>query len=133
MQGQCLCGAVKVTVEDTEEFAVCHCGMCRQWAGGPMMCLHCEEDIHVDGEDSVARYDSSEWAERCFCKSCGTHLFYHLKGQNQHFVSVGLFDNQHSFKMAHQIFIDKKPDYYAFSNQTPTMTEQQVFEMFAPQ
>jgi hypothetical protein len=31
-----------------------------------------------------------------------------------------------------QIFIDEKPAYYTFANQTKTMTGAEVFAMFAP-
>ena len=33
-KGQCLCGAVKVTVKNMKNNVdVCHCGMCRKWGG----------------------------------------------------------------------------------------------------
>ena len=45
--------------------------------------------------------------------------------------AAGAFDSA-DFELASQIYIDKKPGYYAFANQTPTLTEQQVIEQYAP-
>ena len=65
------------------------------------------------------------------CNLCGSHLFYQLKDNGQYMILVGLFDDNH-FVFDHQVFIDKKPSYYRFSNKTEDMTEQQVFELYAP-
>ncbi len=75
-------------------------------------------------------YRSSEWAERGFCPTCGTHLFYHLLPTDEYIVPAGLFQSE-SFQLASQIFIDEKPDFYELKNETPTLTGQQVFEQFA--
>jgi hypothetical protein len=41
-----------------------------------------------------------------------------------------LFQDQ-DFQLSNEIFIDEKPEYYEFSNQTTKLTGQQVFEQFA--
>jgi hypothetical protein len=39
-QGKCLCGSVALEVEyASSEIAACHCSMCRNWAGGPMLAI----------------------------------------------------------------------------------------------
>ena len=48
-------------------------------------------------------------------------------------VPVGLFENLEGVVFESQIFIDEKPDYYSFADQTETMTGAEVFAMFAPQ
>ena len=70
-------------------------------------------------------------AERGFCKKCGSHLFYRLKQNNQHYIPVGIFDNSQDFVFDHQIFIDEKPEYYSFANETKNMTGEEVLLMFA--
>jgi hypothetical protein len=74
-------------------------------------------------------YASSEWAERAFCKQCGTHLYYKLLATGEYFVPAGAFESD-NFALASQIYIDKKPAYYAFANQTPMLTEQQVLDQY---
>jgi hypothetical protein len=36
------------------------------------------------------------------------------------------------FTLASQIYIDNKPAYYSFAEQTPMLTEQQVIAQYAP-
>lgn len=132
MEGKCLCGAVTVTSRWVTEVEACHCGMCRRWGGGPLMAIHCGTDVNVSGEANVSVYASSKWAERAFCKVCGTHLYYRLKPANEFIVPVGLFQEQAGFAFKEQIFIDRKPEFYAFSNATKDLTEADVFAKYAP-
>ena len=87
--GKCLCGAVEIsTPAMAQDFGACHCDMCRTWSAGPFMTVDCGHDVTFKGEENIQMYDSSEWAERGFCKKCGTNLFYRLKKANQYFVSI---------------------------------------------
>jgi hypothetical protein len=104
--------------------------MCRKWAGAPFMGVDCQSEITIEGKESVTIFDSSEWAERGFCSKCGTHLFYHLKAQNQYVVPAGLFTQVENLELHHEIFIDFKPDFYDFANETQKMTGEEVFAMF---
>lgn len=131
--GSCLCGVVRITAnKPSKKVGACHCGMCRKWGGGPFMEIDCGTDITFEGENSIKVYNSSNWAERGFCKKCGSHLFYRLKESKQHMVPVGLFDDQEYFVFKSQVFIDKKPSFYSFSNKTNNMTEAEIFEMYDP-
>lgn len=111
--------------------AACHCGMCRRWGGGPLIEVECGTEVTFTGEDNISVYDSSEWAERGFCKHCGTHLFYRLKGILEYQVLVGLFENQQNLVFKEQVFIDEKPDYYSFSNKTSNLTGAEIYAMYA--
>lgn len=129
--GTCLCGAVTLTTEARlDKFGACHCAMCRKWGGGPYLEVECKGGVEIDGLENVSVFDSSEWAERGFCKNCGTHLFYRLKQMDQYHVPLGLFGDSISPEFDIQVFIDKKPDYYSFNEKTTDYTEKQVFEMF---
>lgn len=100
--GKCLCGSVTLEVEyDNSEIAACHCSMCRNWAGGPMLAIECGDSLKVSDEASVERYSSSDWADRGFCKKCGTHLFYHLKPANQYHLPIGLLQINDNVNFAH--------------------------------
>ena len=131
MQAHCLCGAVRFTSPAAREIGACHCGFCRRWGGGPLLAVHCGTDVRFESREDIGVYASSEWAERAFCRRCGTHLFYKLLATGEYFVPAGVFDSQ-DFELASQIYVDKKPAYYDFSNQTPMLTEQQVIEQYAP-
>ena len=132
-QASCLCGAVKLTVGPFEAtLGACHCNMWRQWGGGPVLAVECGTSVHIDGEEHVTAYVSSEWAQRGFCSRCGSHLFYRLKEGKQYVIPIGLFDDHPEVSFDSQIFIDEKPGYYAFANQTTFMTGAEVFAKYAP-
>ena len=131
-QGKCLCGSVELEVEyESNEVAACHCSMCRNWSGSPMLAIDCADSVKISGESNVIRYASSEWAERGFCNKCGTHLFYYLKPNNQYHLPVGLLANQKDLELTHQIFIDEKPNFYDFKNETKNMTGAELFAHFS--
>jgi hypothetical protein len=133
ISGGCLCGAVRFTaVRKNEEVGACHCGMCRRWAAGPFLVVECTDTLKVDDTANLGVYRSSEWAERCFCKKCGTPLYYRLVAQNTSFVSAEAFDDRGGYVLTSQIFIDDKPPYYEFANKTYNMTGAEVFAAFAP-
>ena len=127
MSGKCLCGAITITTQTVTTVEVCHCGMCRRWGGGPFMGISAADVPVVDGAEHLATYSSSRWAERAFCKTCGTHLFYRLKNSDHYTVMAGLFQNVPGLTFKEEIFIDHKPDYYAFANDTEKLTQAQVF------
>ncbi len=131
MNGHCLCGAVSLVSSRAREIGACHCGYCRRWGGGPLLAVHCGPDVVFAGIEHIAVYASSEWAERAFCKRCGTHLYYRLNATGEYFVPAGVFESQ-DFTLASQIYIDRKPDYYDFANRTSTMTEAEVIARYAP-
>ena len=132
--GSCLCGAVRITAHNAQNrVGACHCSMCRTWGGGPLMAVDCGTEIEIEGSEHVAVFDSSKWAERGFCSTCGTNLFYRLKQNQQYMVPAGLLDGYEGAQFDHQLFIDQKPAYYAFANETENMTGAQVFEHFGPE
>ncbi|MDR2871584.1 MAG: GFA family protein [Xanthomonadaceae bacterium] len=130
ISGSCLCGGVRLLVADVDpRLGACHCGMCRKWSGGPLLALDCGSEVVFEGEADISVFASSAWAERGFCSRCGSHLFYKIKANGQHFIPVGLLDDCDRITFEHQIFIDRKPDYYDFSNVTKTLTEAEVFAL----
>jgi len=92
--------------------------------------IECGTSVTFEGEENVCLYDSSEWAERAFCKKCGTHLFYRFKKTGHHGVPVGLFDDDENLVFAHQVFIDEKPSFYDFSNGTHDMTGPELIAQY---
>ncbi len=132
-KGRCLCGQVKVSAPGMSTgVAACHCSMCRRWSGGPLLAVECGTEVSFEGEEHIGVYDSSAWAERGFCRNCGTHLFYRLKDGKQYIMPVGLFDDAEGLVLEAQIFIDEKPAYYRFADKTHDMTGAEVFAKYAP-
>lgn len=132
MRGQCLCGAITFEVDaPTNHVGVCHCSICRRWAGGPFMVLEGVERLDISGEANLGVYKSSPYGERCFCKTCGSVLFWRSPTIDHIAVSAGAIDPGVDLELTSEIFIDSKPAYYDFANDTKKMTEADVMAAFS--
>lgn len=122
--GQCLCGAVKfkATPNQAREMGVCHCAMCQRWSGGVFMAVSCGDQVTIEDETHLGVYISSEWGDRCFCKICGSTLFWRMRDGTNVAVAAPAFDDPADFTFAEEIFIDEKPVNYAFANDTKKHT-----------
>ena len=129
VSGGCLCGKVRYTAEDVDpELHVCHCGMCRKWGGGPAFAATTGK-VEFDGEENIGVYVSSAWAERGFCKLCGSNLFYRLKS-GDYFMSMGTFDDPTPFKVVGEIYVDHQPPGYRFAGDLSRLTEAEFLDQF---
>ena len=133
MTGHCLCGAVTFTADKVEtDHHACHCGMCRRWSGGSGWSDANAEGVRLEGSEHLGTYASSAWADRGFCKRCGTTLYYFLKPTKTFVMSVGTFADQGPFRLVREIFIDRKPAGYAFAGDHERWTEAETFERLTP-
>ena len=131
IEGKCLCGAVSVrAVPRRRTVEACHCTMCRKWGGVAYLGVQCGSDVEFDGEETIVRYRSSEWAERGFCGKCGSNLFFHYLPKGTYGLLAGLFADDALEPLAEEIFIDEKPDYYAFAGDAEKMTGAEVMAKF---
>lgn len=133
MRGACLCGAVRFEAEPSEMHShACHCEMCRRWSGSAFLAVPVRPDaIRIEGEASIRRFASSDWAERAFCGVCGSALFYRLKEGGGLYVALGLFDEPDALPLASEIYIDRKPAAFAFAGERKRMTKAEVEAQFA--
>lgn len=124
--GACLCGAVSILAKGLKPLVdICHCAMCRKWGGGPFMGVSADS-FEVTGDTAVKSYPSSDWAERAFCSKCGSHLWYRFTPTNHFSFTAGLFDLDDEPEIEQQIFVDEKPAFYDFAQQTPMKTGAQI-------
>jgi len=130
-----MCGAVRYELADTPgEYAACHCAMCRKFSGGILLGLEVPPGgLAWQGKDNVQTYTSSDWAERGFCKICGTSLFWRLTApgpmQGLLSLSAGSLDDMTGLNFAAEVYIDAKPDSHAFAGGRKRMTEADVLAM----
>ena len=135
--GSCLCGAVTYTVtSDLTQAGACHCGMCRKWSGGIYIGMQINpKDVAIEGVENISTYSSSDWAERAFCSTCGSNLYYRVTAPGPHHgtlhMGFGSVDDPRGIKMTAEIFTDTKPDAYAFAGDLSRMTGAEVFAMFS--
>jgi hypothetical protein len=128
MHGACLCGSVEFEAEPLDLHShACHCEMCRRWGGAPMMGVNCGAEVAFEG-GQITRHRSSDWAERGFCATCGTHLFYLFVPKPAYIMPVGVFDDQSGLDFAGEIYIDRKPDWYGFAGDRKRQTEAEFLQ-----
>lgn len=79
LTGRCLCGAVRYRLRTRPTGAGwCHCRSCQLNSGSPAMAfasVPIADCIVEHGEEALARFASSDEAERWFCGKCGTPLW----------------------------------------------------------
>lgn len=138
MTGGCLCGAVTYRVSNAAvETGACHCDMCRKWSGGVYLGVEVPAGgLEIEGEERMRTYTSSAWAERCFCKTCGSSLFYRITSPGPHkgtcHVGLGTLNEVDDIKLTGEVFIDKKPKGYSFAQKTEQLTGAELMALFAP-
>jgi hypothetical protein len=126
VSGKCLCGAIGITLTGAHrEVDVCHCSMCAQWGGSMYAGIEADE-FTLTGEDHVATYRSSNWAERAFCRTCGSNLWYKFLPTGNRTFLAGLFDLPDGLEIKQQIFIDEKQDWYDIAQDSPKKTGAQI-------
>ena len=133
--GGCLCGAVRYTLaEQPTSYGACHCGICRKFSGGIELGLNVPPGgLTWNADEQLATFSSSDWAERGFCKVCGSSLFWRLTmpGEMQGLMSVaaGSLDDMSGLEFDTEVYIDHKPASHAFAGDRNRMTEADVLEM----
>lgn len=130
-QGRCLCGAVRFSVAVSKlEIDACHCSICRRWGGGPALSVLPDGPPQFEDATALGVYRSSEWAERVFCKSCGTSILWRSVDGAFHAVPAALLGDPEDLPFAAEIFIDDKPAYYDFAGERTRMTGAEVMAAF---
>ena len=101
------------------------------------MSIHAAGKLNLSGEEYVGIYSSSDWAERAFCKSCGTNLFYHLLPQpkmpdGEYILSAGSLQSQEQLVFDHEVYVDHNPGWYQLEGEDKRqrMTEADILVIY---
>jgi hypothetical protein len=130
--GGCLCGSVRFEASPLRlDMDACHCSMCRRWSGGVFMAVPCGDGVAFQSAATLGIYRSSEYGERLFCRECGSSLIWRLQDGSSAAVALQAFDDLSGFVFVEEIFVDEKPDHYAFANETRKRTGAEVMAQFA--
>ena len=112
---------------------MCHCSICRRQTSGVIMTIDIKQGtLKFDQQAHLSVFNSSEWGERGFCNACGTTLFWRTKDQSYCNINVFSLENiPQDLKLNLEIYIDNKPEFYSFNNETKKMTEAEVVALFS--
>ena len=136
MRGGCICGAVRFEAEPrSREAHACHCQTCRRWSGSAFVGVSVlPEDVRFESTGNIRTSPSSEWAERAWCDRCGTTLYYHLTadsfGPKTYEMALGLFDEPDGFPLTSELYIDRRPNGFAFAGDHARRTKAEVEASF---
>ena len=133
LEGQCLCGAVKISAWLAEpNLRACHCDMCRRQNSGAFVSIANDpESVEVTGDVTI--FQSSDWAERAFCPTCGSTLWYGTRHDGARNLSAGLFDDAGGAALKIEFFADRCPQGHAFAGGHRKLTTEETIALFAPQ
>lgn len=123
--GHCVCGAIRFTATAMPAFHACHCGVCRRWSSAPFFGV-AASDLKIEDDSSLKSYQSSDWASREFCGTCGTSLFWRGVEGDHVTISLGTLDNAEEFTLHREIFVDRKLKAYAFDGDHPKLTGEEL-------
>jgi len=112
--GQCLCGAVRFTIDaEPLAFRICWCRDCQHLAAnGSVNMLVPAAALSVSGvlSEHVTRASSGNRITRAFCPTCGSHLFARSDARPQfRVVRVGNLDDPSSVKPDTNIWAASAP------------------------
>jgi len=134
--GSCLCGSVTYELaEEPKSYGACHCEMCRKFSGGIELGIQVMPGgVKFKPTQTLAIYESSDWAERGFCVSCGSSIFWRLTAEGEmegmFSIAAGSLDDMSGLKFEAEVYVDHKPDSYDFAGERTKMTEAEVLEAF---
>ena len=79
-----------------------------------------------DPQNQLEIWASSDWAERAFCKQCGSSLYYKLKipgpMNGEHYFCAGGIEDWKDMKFGTQVYVDRKPDVICFQTDPDHVT-----------
>jgi hypothetical protein len=116
----CLCGNVSFELRGPLDAVVaCHCIQCRKQTGNYWSSTHtADADLHLTQDATLKWFRSSETAQRGFCSTCGSTLFWKKDGSDATSVCVGSIDGPTDLKLDGHIYCDFKGDYYEIAGGT---------------
>ena len=130
IEGGCLCGAISVRAAVSKPaMRACHCEMCRKVTSSMFMSLQTDqESIEIAGE--VTLFRSSDWAQRGFCGTCGSTIFYSTVHDGARHLAAGLFADAGGAPMKIEFYTDNCPSAYALAGAHRKLTGAETVALF---
>lgn len=128
-----MCGAVKVTAraDAAPVLRACHCAMCRQHNSFAFVNVQTDPaSVTISGPEKI--FKSSDWAQRAFCETCGSTLWYGLQHDGSRNLSAGLFESLEGSAMLQEYFVDECLYGAGFAGDHQKLTREETFALFAP-
>ncbi len=114
-RGSCLCGACAFEVHGPlRNIVACHCTQCRKQTGHYLAATNAQlADFRLLRKDSLRWYRASDRAQRGFCSTCGSTLFWQADGRDSISIAAGSLDGPTGLTIEGHIFCADRGDYYS--------------------
>jgi hypothetical protein len=122
--GSCVCGAVTYAFDMQPKVTVaCHCSACRKATGsafGTWALVLKEGFRFTAGDEHVAEFQSSDHAQRLFCRLCGTTLG-NLTSRRPRYLhlAAGTLDRAPPMSIAMHLYTASKAPWYEIADALP--------------
>jgi len=119
--GGCYCGKVRYRARLAGAAVTeCHCSQCRRQSGHRYAVAEARAgDVEIDGEGDINWFRASPAAERGFCATCGSHLFWRSLKDDDMAILAASIDAPTGLRLAGHIFVESKGDYYDIDDGLP--------------
>ena len=110
LAGGCQCGALRYEwVKPLTHSSVCYCRMCQKASGQPFMALAGGKAAYLRfTRGTLATFASSSFAERGFCRDCGTPLTYAMTGSGNISTTINSLDDPEAAPPTIQYGVESK-------------------------
>ena len=128
IKGCCHCGAVKYESSGKIlRFINCHCPDCRKASGstfGSVLVVESGGFKIVAGEKNLVLYQSSPGKDRCFCKTCGSHVFARMQSRPEIIIiRAGSLDDDPGLLPQAHIWVSAKAPWDEIHDNLPQYSE----------
>jgi hypothetical protein len=127
LQGQCSCGHVRFTVENTFEYAFfCHCSRCRIRTGSAFAAI---AGIGIDKVQVTAGSDDLLIEGECSdgygarCGRCHVFLFAAVRDRQYMHVSLGVLEGTPNRLPDHHVYVGSKASWFEITDELPRYDE----------
>lgn len=128
IEGSCYCGAVRYEIGGRLlMFVNCHCPDCRKFSGSAFASILVAESVGfavTSGQENLTCYDSSPGKERCFCQTCGCHVFSRVAHRpGMVFVRAGTLDDDPKMRPQAHFWTSVKAPWHEICDSLPQHPE----------
>ncbi len=118
-RGSCLCGACAYEVGGPlRDVIACHCTQCRKQTGHFMAATNARlSDFRLVRAEPLRWYRASPQAQRGFCSTCGSTLFWQADGRDEISITAGTLDGATGLGIEGHIYCADKGDYYTIPDE----------------
>lgn len=111
--GGCLCGGVTYRIDGPmRQVVACHCVQCRKTSGHYVAATQVDANAIEIAGATLKWYRSSDSAERGFCSTCGSNLFWRRFGNENISIFAGTIDGATGLHIESQLYTESAGDYY---------------------